>query len=73
MLRRILSQVFPNPALAVATLVLAIAEGLFLLGAPHHVYSAGGSVPWLTGLYLFWFWLTAGWVIWGLARGCEAA
>ncbi len=72
MLRRILSQVFPNPAIALGILLAATVEGLLLLKAPHHVYSTGGPVPWLTALYFAWFWLTAGWIVWGLARGCEA-
>jgi len=70
--RRLLSQIFPGPLVAAGSLVAALLEGVLLLQAPHHVYASGGPVPWLAVLFFVWFWLTAGWGVWGLARGCAA-
>jgi arylsulfatase A-like enzyme len=71
-MRRFLAQLFPNPILATIGLTAAVVEGLLLLKAPFHVYSAGGPIPWLTALFFVWFWFTLSWVIYGLARACTS-
>ncbi len=70
--RRLLQSVFPGPLVAAGSLAAALVEGVLLLKAPHHVYASGGPVPWLTALFFVWFWLTAGWCLWGISRGCAA-
>ncbi len=67
------SLLFPFPSLIVGSLCVTITlvESVLLLRVPHPIYAAGGPLPWLTLLGIAWFWLTAGWVLWSLARGCE--
>ena len=62
---------FPNVLVGIMCVVATVVEAVLLLQVPHHVYASGGPLPWLTVLGITWFWLTSGWLVWGLARGCE--
>ena len=62
---------FPNVLVGIMCVVATVVEAVLLLQIPHHVYASGGPLPWLTVFGITWFWLTSGWLVWGLARGCE--
>lgn len=60
------------PIALLALIGLAV-EAVFLTRAPDHVFRAGGAASLFAGLFLVWFWLTVGWLLWFAARWCYSA
>jgi arylsulfatase A-like enzyme len=58
--------VAPNPAILLFGLGGWLCETVLLSGTSDNIYHMSGVMPVLSALLLGWYWLTVGWVVWGI-------
>jgi arylsulfatase A-like enzyme len=63
-----LAFVFPNPPILVVVSLGVLGELALSGQAGNSVYRAGGVLPALAFVFHLWFWITAGWLLWGSSR-----